>query len=86
MNTSCAMVPEFVKGIQQENVSATLKHFPGLGDTYTDPHYDMAAADATLETLREKELLPFKAGINAGADFVINKLYDAFDVIKKLKK
>lgn len=70
-NTVCAMVPEFVKGMQEQNISATLKHFPGHGDTTADTHLGRVFNDADLNRLNTVELLPFKAGIDAGVDFVM---------------
>ena len=52
-------------------VIATLKHFPGHGDTQEDSHYAAAHSAKTLEELRACELLPFTAGIEAGAGMVM---------------
>lgn len=65
------MVQNVVKGLQDNGVSATLKHFPGHGSTYTDSHTGYSESARTLAELRTKEFLPFKAGIEAGADFVM---------------
>ncbi len=68
---ACAMIPQFVSGMQGQNVSATLKHFPGHGDTTADTHLGRVYSDADLQRLLSVELLPFKAGITAGVDFVM---------------
>jgi len=65
------MVEKAVKGLQETGVSATLKHFPGHGSTYVDSHTGYSESKRTMEELRSAELIPFKAGINAGADFVM---------------
>ena len=65
------MVENFVRGIQENGVSATLKHFPGQASTSTDPHTGYSESTRTIDQLRETELLPFKAGIAEGADFVM---------------
>lgn len=65
------MVAQVVRGLQAQGVSACLKHFPGHGDTSADTHTGMAAASADLGRLRAVEFLPFKAGIDAGADLVM---------------
>ncbi|MDR1684567.1 MAG: M48 family metalloprotease, partial [Elusimicrobiota bacterium] len=70
-NTACAFVPEFVKGLQGQNVAGALKHFPGHGDTVADTHEGRVYFEGALRQLREREFLPFKAGIAAGADFVM---------------
>lgn len=66
-----AMVSSFVKGMEETGVCATLKHFPGHGDTAEDSHVGGAASYRTLGELEESELRPFQAGIDAGAQFVM---------------
>lgn len=65
------MVAACVEGFQESGMLCTLKHFPGHGDTNTDSHYGAAETEKTLEQLRECEFLPFQAGIDAGAPFVM---------------
>ena len=65
------MVTQVVKGIQDQGISATLKHFPGHGSTSGDSHVSAVNADTDLLGLRSTEFKPFKAGIDAGADFVM---------------
>lgn len=65
------MVESCVKGFHDANMLCTLKHFPGHGDTLTDSHYGAAVTNKTLDELRNNEFLPFKKGIQAGADFVM---------------
>ena len=65
------MVSEEVKGLQQNGVSATLKHFPGQGDSGDDTHKGFVNLDVTIDRLRDVEFTPFKAGIAAGADVVM---------------
>lgn len=65
------MVAQLTKGLQAENVSATLKHFPGHGSTVTDSHTGYSESRRTLEELRNTEFKPFAKGIEAGADFVM---------------
>jgi beta-N-acetylhexosaminidase len=67
----CHMVPRFVEGMQEQGVSAVLKHFPGHGDTVADSHEERVWSYADGERLRTVELLPFRAGIQAGVDFVM---------------
>lgn len=66
-----AMVKNVVKGLQDSGVSATLKHFPGHGSTYVDSHTGYSESKRTIEELRATEFLPFKSGIEAGADFIM---------------
>lgn len=65
------MVENLVKGLDENGVSATLKHFPGAGATTTDSHNGFSDNPRTIEELRSVEFLPFISGINAGADFVM---------------
>ena len=61
----------YVHGLQEQGVAATLKHFPGHGDTDTDSHTGFPCIRKTLEELRAVELVPFRAGVEAGADMVM---------------
>ncbi len=65
------LVSSAVEGFHAGGVGCTLKHFPGHGDTAEDSHAGAAYVYKTLEELREEELLPFAAGIEAGADAVM---------------
>ena len=65
------LVAAAVEGFHAAGVICTLKHFPGHGDTLADSHNGKVYVDKSLEELREGELLPFKAGIEAGADMVM---------------
>ncbi len=65
------LIPAAVRGFHAGGVGCTLKHFPGHGDTTTDTHDGAAYVYKTLDGLRAGELLPFRAGIEAGADAVM---------------
>ena len=65
------MVVEVVRGLQGQGISATLKHFPGHGDTYEDSHFQLAVSYRSLEELRRVEFLPFIAGIQEGVDMIM---------------
>lgn len=60
-----------VSGIEGEGVSACLKHFPGLGSTSEDTHDGRVEITKSLEEMRAADFVPFSAGIEAGADFVM---------------
>ena len=60
-----------VRGMQRRGISSVMKHFPGHGSTSENSHEGTSVSERTLDQLRECELLPFIAGIEAGADFVM---------------
>lgn len=47
------------------------KHFPGHGRTSVDSHYDFPVISLEKSVLMENEFKPFKAGIDAGTDFIM---------------
>ena len=61
------MVAAFSRGLQESGVLATLKHFPGHGDTDVDSHLGLPVVAHPRERIVSVELPPFKAGIQAGA-------------------
>jgi|GEM_PF-391263 len=61
----------FVKGSQDAGVMATIKHFPGHGDTDVDSHARLPIVGASAARLDSVELVPFAAAINAGAGMVM---------------
>lgn len=65
------LIPAAVEGFHEGGTACVLKHFPGHGDTTTDSHNGAAYVNKTLDQLRREELLPFRAGIGAGADMVM---------------
>lgn len=71
-NVVANMASYVVKGLQDEGVCATLKHFPGLGAEKGNTHTNSTVViERSLEELRQTEFIPFAEGINAGADFVL---------------
>ena len=60
-----------VAGVQSQHVAATAKHFPGHGDVTGDSHYGLPAVAHDLERLRQVELPPFRASIDAGVKLVM---------------
>lgn len=65
------LIPAAVEGFHAGGVACVLKHFPGHGNTSEDSHDGSAYVHRSLEDLRSCELLPFQAGIDAGADAVM---------------
>ncbi|WP_297982648.1 glycoside hydrolase family 3 N-terminal domain-containing protein [uncultured Chryseobacterium sp.] len=56
----------YSNGLQNSNVLAAIKHFPGHGDTNTDSHLDLPVVSHKLERLNSVELAPFKALMDKG--------------------
>ncbi len=61
----------YLSGLHDTGIIAALKHFPGHGNTATDSHTGFPLINSTYEELKECELVPFQAAIDAGADMVM---------------
>jgi beta-N-acetylhexosaminidase len=55
-----------IKGLQSAGVAATMKHFPGKGDSEVDSHHAMPIIRHDRDWLDRHEFVPFKAAIAAG--------------------
>jgi beta-N-acetylhexosaminidase len=55
-----------IEGLHRAGLAATVKHFPGHGDTHVDSHLGLPVIDHPMERLRAVELAPFQAAIDAG--------------------
>ncbi|NLG78636.1 MAG: beta-N-acetylhexosaminidase [Firmicutes bacterium] len=60
-----------IQGFQKEGVSATAKHFPGHGDTSLDSHIDLPTVPHDRKRLKDVELKPFQAAVDAGVDAIM---------------
>jgi beta-N-acetylhexosaminidase len=60
-----------IRGLRAGGVLACAKHFPGHGDTRTDPHLDLPKFSGTLERLETVELVPFTAAIAESVPLVM---------------
>ena len=71
---------KFITLSQNNGVSATLKHFPGMGVFIDDPHQKLPYVESSRQAVTES-LKIFKKGIDAGADFVMTAhgVYDDID-------
>ncbi|NML57863.1 glycoside hydrolase family 3 protein [Chryseobacterium cheonjiense] len=56
----------YANGLQDNNILAAIKHFPGHGDTSTDSHLDLPVVSHSLDRLSNIELAPFKALMKEG--------------------
>ena len=69
-----AQTSEYVRTVVAQMLSdrtgMVLKHFPGYGNN-VDTHTGIAIDERPLESFRESDFLPFRAGIDAGAQSVL---------------
>ena len=65
------MVGSAVPGMQENGVSACVKHFPGHGDTAGDSHEGSVENTRTLEEMQTVEFLPFQSAIASGVDMIM---------------
>lgn len=56
---------------EQAHVASTLKHFPGHGRSADDSHSGIPVATVGADEWRGSDAVPFSAGIEAGARFVM---------------
>jgi len=80
MEDLMAFNQSFIRILHEHNISATLKHFPGMGVFVQDPHHELPRLRVDEATL-QKSLRLFHDGISAGADFVMTAhgVYDNID-------
>jgi beta-N-acetylhexosaminidase len=61
-----------IRGLQENGMLATAKHFPGHGDTGTDSHIALPVITADWARLDSVELVPFRAAVAAGVKVVMS--------------
>lgn len=61
------MVAAFVKGLNEQGVISTVKHFPGHGDTGVDSHLDLPVLSFSRQRLDSLELRVFRNAVESGA-------------------
>ncbi|MGD9973477.1 MAG: beta-N-acetylhexosaminidase [Desulfatirhabdiaceae bacterium] len=67
--------------LQQNNMMAVAKHFPGIGRTVLDSHMDLPTLETGLHELESTDLIPFAAAIRQGVAGIMlsHILYTAID-------
>ena len=65
------LVAAFVRGVEENGVLSTTKHFPGHGDTSTDSHVTMPTISGDRAKLDRVELAPFRTAIAAGTSTIM---------------
>lgn len=66
-----SMATSVGKGMEDNGVIATYKHFPGHGDTETDSHVSLPILNKTMDDLNQVELIPFKKAIENDAKIMM---------------
>jgi beta-N-acetylhexosaminidase len=61
----------WTRGLQEGGIAACAKHFPGHGDTTTDSHLALPVVDVPADVVRNRELQPFRAAVEAGTACVM---------------
>jgi beta-N-acetylhexosaminidase len=62
-----ALAAATVRGLQSAGVAATVKHLPGHGEPGGDSHLGLPVVESSAAELRDRELVPFRMAIAAGA-------------------
>ena len=65
------LVTAYVEGAREGGIIATLKHFPGHGDTDVDSHLGLPVITFDRTRLENMELAPFRRGVEQGAEAVM---------------
>ena len=91
LNIVAEMVSNTVKAQRDAGIISVLKHFPGHGDTVVNSHNDFPSINKTTNELLSNEFIPFKSGIDAGAEVVLvshikNKYIDDKNTASMSKK
>ncbi|HEX7136530.1 MAG TPA: glycoside hydrolase family 3 protein, partial [Vicinamibacterales bacterium] len=66
-----ALVSAYVDGAREGGIIATLKHFPGHGDTDVDSHLGLPVVPFDRARLDSLELAPFRKGLDRRAEAVM---------------
>jgi beta-N-acetylhexosaminidase len=74
----------FMQGQQEYGVLACGKHFPGHGDTVADSHFELPVQQTDLAQLRTRELVPFRAAVEAGLGAIMTShiLFPQLDPVR----
>lgn len=62
---------EMIRTLQENNIMACGKHFPGHGDTDIDSHISLPVIRKELTALENNEFVPFRRAIEAGVRMIM---------------
>ncbi len=66
-----AYVNNMISGLQEQGVTACIKHFPCGGGTAADTHEGLAVSDRTAEELHSQELTVYQGSIDSGVQMIM---------------
>jgi beta-N-acetylhexosaminidase len=71
----------WIQALQEQGISATGKHFPGLGRAESDPHHYAPVIRWETDEALADDLIPFRRAIQAGVHCIMTShaLYPALD-------
>src|SRR3546814_17088544 len=72
----------YIRGMHEAGMAATIQHFPGNGTVREDNHFDDAVATRPLAELAACDLIPFVAGLEAGAAWGLPALVTRTECVK----
>lgn len=71
-NTVATYSSAFLEGMEEKQIIAAGKHFPGHGDTDTDSHTGLPLVDKTKEQLENEDLVPFQQAVANGIPMIMS--------------
>ena len=66
------MASAHIRGLQENGLIATAKHFPGHGDTGSDSHINLPVITVAKTRADSVELPPYRAAINNGVEAIMS--------------
>lgn len=82
--TVSQMAEAYLKGLQHSGkVLGTLKHFPGLGDVSTDPHYGLPALTRPLNSLNSIDWAPYSNLIKQGNVYSVMVTHEIVNAVDR---
>ena len=67
-----AMGAAFIRGVQENGMIATGKHFPGHGDTGINSHLALPVIEVSRARIDSVELVPFRAAVRGGVGAIMS--------------
>jgi beta-N-acetylhexosaminidase len=79
--TTARLGSNVIKTLQENGIMAVAKHFPGLGQACTDPHFHLPVIRSDMNDLIKINLPPFKSAIRARVSGIMTShaIYPALD-------